>query len=440
MEPLTIGILSVVAIVALILLGLHVAVALALTGFLAILAITGRFGVAASLLYNTAQSGVADYVFAVIPLFVVMGLFATQAGATRDLFAAAAAMTGRLRGGLGVATVGANAVFAAVTGVSVASAAVFSKLAMPEMGRLGYDRRFALGIVGSSALLGMLIPPSVLMIVYGVIAEQSIGKLFAAGVVPGLLVALALAAMIVIRARLTPGLVGAEGTAATVAAPGERWRALGRTGPLVGLVVLVLGGIYAGWFTPTEAGAVGAAGALLIALARRRLTGGALKAILLDTGRTCAAIFLLLIAAQIYSKALTLSGLPAAISSGVMAMELPPVAVILAFVLLIIVLGCFIDSVSILLLTMPIMLPVVSSLGYDLIWFGMVAIVAVEIGLLTPPFGMVIFAMKAALPGSVRVEEIFSGVTPFFLPLLAVLGVLIAVPSLSTALPDLLFQ
>jgi C4-dicarboxylate transporter DctM subunit len=440
MEPLTIGIISVVAIVALILIGLHVAVALALTGFAAILAITGRFGVAASLLYNTAQSGVADYVFAVIPLFVVMGLFATQAGATRDLFAAAAALTGRLRGGLGVATVGANAVFAAVTGVSVASAAVFSKLAIPEMGRLGYDRRFALGIVGSSALLGMLIPPSVLMIVYGVIAEQSIGKLFAAGVVPGLFVALALAVMIVTRARLTPGLVGAEGTAATAAGAEERWRALSRTGPLVGLVVLVLGGIYAGWFTPTEAGAVGAAGALLIALARRRLTGSALQAILLDTGRTCAAIFLLLIAAQIYSKALTLSGLPTAISSGVMAMDLPPVAVILAFVVLILILGCFIDSVSILLLTMPIMVPVVTSLGYDLIWFGMVAIVAVEIGLLTPPFGMVVFAMKAALPGSVRVEDIFSGVTPFFLPLLVVLGVLIAFPTLSTALPDLLFK
>ncbi len=438
MEPLTIGILSVVGIIALILIGFHVATALALVGFVAILSITGRFGVASSLLYNTAQAGVADYVYAVIPLFVVMGLFATQAGATRDLFVASAVLMGRLRGGLGVATVGANAVFAAVTGVSVASAAVFSKLAIPEMSRLGYNRRFALGIVGSSALLGMLIPPSILMIVYGVLSEQSIGRLFAAGVVPGLLVALVLSVMILVRAHRSPGLVGQEGEVSAVPLEPRR-RAVLRVWPLLLLIGLVLGGMYAGWFTPTEGGAVGAAGALILALAKRSLNLAATKSILLDTGRTCAAIFLLLIAAQIYSKALTLSGLPAAVSAWVLGLGLDPIVVILAFVLVILILGCFIDSVSILLLTMPIMVPVVTALGYDLIWFGMVAIVAVEIGLLTPPFGMVVFAMKASLPPDVKVEEIFAGVMPFIVALFAALGLLIAFPGMSTFLPELLF-
>ncbi len=438
MEPLTIGILSLVGIIVLILIGFHVATALALVGFIALYSLTGRFGVASSLLYNTAQGGLADYVYAVIPLFVVMGLFATQAGATRDLFVAAAALTGRLRGGLGVATVGANAVFAAVTGVSVASAAVFTKLAIPEMSRAGYDRRFALGIVGSSALLGMLIPPSILMIVYGVLSEQSIGRLFAAGIVPGLLVATTLSVVIVVRAYRTPSLVGTEGDASRRPLEPKR-RALLRVWPLMLLIGLVLGGIYGGLFTPTEAGAVGAAGALILALGKRAITFQATRVILLDTGRTCAAIFLLLIAAQIYSRALTLSGLPAAVSGWVLSLGLDPMLVVLLFVMVIILLGCFIDSVSILLLTMPIMVPVMNALGFDLIWFGMVAIVAVELGLLTPPFGMVVFAMKASLPGDVRVEEIFAGVLPFMLALLAALGLLMVFPQLSTALPNALF-
>lgn len=437
MEPLTIGLLSVLGIVVLILIGFHIAVALALVGFLALFAITGRMEVAASLLTKTAQAGVADYVFAVIPLFVLMGLLVSHSGATRDLFIAAASLTRRLRGGLGVATVGANAVFAAVTGVSVASAAVFSKIAVPEMARVGYQRRFALGIVGSSALLGMLIPPSILMIVYGVLSEQSIGRLFAAGILPGILVAGLLAAMIVLRAVRNPDLVGHEGEAASGDAP--RRQLVLRTWPLVLLILLVLGGIYTGWFTPTEAGAVGAAGALILALGKRALSPAALRAILLDTGQTAAAILLLLVAAQIYSRALTLSGLPAAISNGVLALGIDPVLVIAAFVLVILLLGCFVDSVSILLLTMPIMVPVVSALGYDLIWFGIVAIFAVEIGLLTPPFGMVVFAMKASLPGDVRVEDIFAGVTPFLLALVAALVLIVAFPPIVTFLPNLFF-
>lgn len=438
LDPVLVGVLSVAAIFALILVGFHVGVALAFVSFLGVYLITGRFRVAASLLQTTSYSGVADYAYAVIPLFVVMGLFATQAGATRDLFDAGESLLRRVKGGVGVATVGANAVFAAITGVSVASAAVFSKLAVPEMDRLGYDRKFGLGIVGSSALLGMLIPPSILMIIYGVITQESIGRLFAAGIGPGLLVAITLAAVILVRVHRNPALVGREGSVAPTD-EGPRAALLLKIWPIMALIVLVLGGIYAGFFTPTEAGAVGALGALVLMLLRRRFTGRALLTMLLETGKACASIFFLLITAQMYSRMLTLSRLPDVLTTWASQLEVPGLVIILAFVAVLLVLGCIIDSVSIMLLTMPIMVPIAATFGYDKIWFGMIAIVAIELGLLTPPFGMVVFAMKASLPEDVTIEEIFAGVMPFFIVLLAALLLVILVPGISLWIPRLLF-
>lgn len=436
-DPVTVGALSVVAIFILIILGFHVGVALAVVSFAGVYLITGRFRVAATVLQSTSYNGVNDYVFAVIPLFVVMGLFATQSGATRDLFDAAESLMRRLRGGLGVSTVVANAIFAAITGVSVASAAVFSKLAYPEMARLGYDTRFALGIVASSSLLGMLIPPSILMIVYGVIVEESIGRLFAAGIGPGLLVAVVLSLTIVGLARLRPHLVGREGEVAV-----EIEQTLGllvmKVVPVLALIALVLGGIYGGFFTPTEAGAIGALGALLLVIMRRRFTPRSLLEALLETGRSCASIFFLLITAQMYSRMLTLSRLPDVLTGWVTSLEVPGLVVILAFILVLIILGCIIDSVSIMLLTMPIMVPIAMTLGYDKVWFGMIAILTIELGLLTPPFGMVVFAMKASLPDHIRVEDIFAGTLPFFLMLLVVLAMIIAFPQISLFIPSIL--
>lgn len=435
--PEIIGLLSVALIFALVLIGLHIGVALAAVSFLGVYMITGRFSVAASLLQTTAYSGLADYAFAVIPLFVVMGLFATRAGVVRELFDVAETLTRRLLGGIGISTVIANAVFAAITGVSVASAAVFSKIAIPEMNRLGYDRRFGLGIVGSSALLGMLIPPSVLMIIYGVIAEQSIGRLFAAGIGPGLLVTAVLTFTILIRAWGNPALVGGRSDPdAPKLSPVQLVTSLT---PIGGLILLVLGGIYAGFFTPTEAGAIGALGALLLALARRRLGGRELVDTLLETGRACGSIFFLLLTAQMYSRMLTLSRLPDALTLWVTGLDVPPVVIVLAFVAVMLLLGCIIDSVSILLLAMPIMVPVIMNLGYDPIWFGMVAILAIELGLITPPFGMVVFAMKASINEPVAVEEIFGGVLPFFLPLILALGLIIALPDISLLFPRLIY-
>lgn len=437
LDPVTIGALSIAAIFILIIIGFHVGVALALASFTGVYMITGKFRVAASVLQSTAYNGVNDYVFAVIPLFVVMGLFATQSGATRDLFDAAESLMRRLRGGIGIATVIANAIFAAITGVSVASAAVFSKLAIPEMNRLGYERKFGLGIVASSALLGMLIPPSILMIVYGVITEESIGRLFAAGVGPGLVVAGVLILTILISVWLKPELIGREGEI-VVDLDQSRWALVLKVIPIFALIALVLGGIYGGFFTPTEAGAVGALGALVLIVLRGRFTGTSLVEMLLDTGKACASIFFLLITAQMYSRMLTLSRLPDTLTHWATSLEVPGIVIILTFILVLIILGCIIDSVSIMLLTMPIMVPIALTLGYDKVWFGMIAILTIELGLLTPPFGMVVFAMKASLPPDVRIEEIFLGAAPFFFMLLLALALVMAFPQISLFLPKLL--
>lgn len=438
LAPTTLALISVALLFGLILLGVHIGVALAAVSVLTLWLISGKFAVAISLLQTTAYSAVMDYVFAVVPLFVLMGVFATVSGATRELFASAQVLLGRVRGGIGIATVFANAVFAAITGVSVASAAVFSKVALPEMERLNYDRKFSLGIVAGSAILGMLIPPSVLMIVYGVLTEQAIGKLFVAGILPGLVVMAVLSLGIWTMVLVKPRLGGRQ-----VELQRLDFRTLVRvaTAPwaVVALVFLVVGGIWGGFFTPTEAGAVGAAGGfLLIFINRQKLSFRGLWQILLDAGQTTASIFLLLICAQMYSRVLTMSGLAGNVTQWVTALAIPPIFVVLGFIVVFVLLGCILDSTSIIILTIPLMHPIAFNLGYDPLWFAIVAILSIEIGLLTPPFGMVAFAMKSAIGNTVRVEDIFAGVVPFILLLGLALGIIIAFPRLSTWLPSLM--
>jgi len=438
MPPTALALISVGLVFALILAGVHIGVALAAVSVLTLWCITGKFAVAISLLQTTAYNAVMDYVFAVVPLFVLMGLFSTVSGATRELFTSAQALLGRVRGGIGIATVFANAVFAAITGVSVASAAVFSKIALPEMERLQYDRKFSLGIVAGSAILGMLIPPSVLMIVYGVLTEQAIGKLFIAGVLPGLVVTAVLSLGIWGRVCVTPRLGGNLDEVrrldfrTIVRAAAAPWA-------VMALVVLVMGGIWGGFFTPTEAGAVGAAGGfLLILLKRAKLTLRDLWQVLQAGGQTTASIFLLLICAQMYSRMLTMSGLAGNVTGWVSALAVPPILIILGFIVVFLLLGAMIDSTSIILLTIPLMHPIAVKLGYDPLWFAIVSIVSIEIGLLTPPFGMVVFAMKSAAGEDVQIEEIFAGAFPFVLLLGLALAIIIAFPKLSTWLPSLM--
>jgi C4-dicarboxylate transporter, DctM subunit len=437
MAPETIALVSVFFVFSLIVMGVHVGVTLAAMSVLGIWAITGKIGVALNILQVTAYSAVMDYVFAVVPLFVLMGLFSTMAGATRELFNAAQFFLGRVKGGMGIATVIANAVFAAITGVSVASAAVFSKIAYPEMKRLKYDKKFGLGIVAGSAILGMLIPPSVLMIVYGVVTEQGIGKLFIAGIVPGLVVTAVLSIGIRAMIHFKPALGGEleRGQPFTLS---NAAYAMGGCWAVVLLILMVLGGIWGGFVTPTEAGAVGAAGGFLLVVVKRKLNWPDFWRLLLDGGQTTASIFLLLMCAQMYSRMLTISGLASRISEGATTLPVPPWVIIAGFIAVFLILGSIIDSTSIILLTIPIMHPVAVKLGYDPIWFTIVSIVTIEIGLLTPPFGMVVFAMKSSLGDEAKIEEIFAGSTPFMLMLAVALAIIIAFPILSTWLPSLM--
>jgi tripartite ATP-independent transporter DctM subunit len=340
----------------------------------------------------------------------------------------------RVRGGLGMATVAANAVFGAVTGISIASAAVFTKVAVPQMMRFGYTPKFAVGTVAGSSILGMLIPPSLLMILYGVLAEVSIGRLFLAGIIPGLLMALAFMGMIWLLATFRPSAV--QDHAAAVPMPAETAASLGaKSLPIAALIALVLGGLYSGFFTPTEAGAVGAFGALVIALVRRRLDLARFWRLLVETGYVSVGILFLLIAASMYSRMLTMAGIPASIQDLIGALGLGVYGFLLVYVVFVLLLGMIIDSSSILLIVTPIAAPIAKGFGLDLIHFGIITIVAVEVGLLTPPFGLSAFAVKATLNDRrIGLETIFAGALPFVLVMLAVLVLLIAFPGLSLLL------
>lgn len=429
------------ALVLLVLLGVHIAVSLISVAFAGIWYIRGDAELAMRLLYMASYSGVADYIFATIPLFVLMGLLVSIGGVGKDTFDVAEALLRRVRGGLGVATVAANTVFAAVTGVSIASAAVFTRVAVPEMVRHGYRTTFATGTVAGSSVLGMMIPPSLLMIIYGVLAEQSIGKLFIAGVIPGFMLAAAFIVLIIGMATFTPGKVyDLEKRAAAL----QQREVLPRMGvaemsgklvPIAALVALVLGGLYTGFFTPTEAGGVGAFGALLVAATRRRLGNGNLWKVLHETGSVSVSILILLVAASFYSRMLSVAGVPVAIADLVRDTGLGPWGFMLVYIGILLFLGMILDSSSILLIMTPIAVPIATQMGFHPIQFGVITVLAVEIGLLTPPFGISIFTVKSTLNDpKVSVESIFAGAMPFVGAMLVVLGLVAAFPWMSLAL------
>lgn len=434
MTDLQIGALAIVLMLAGIYFGMHIGVALIVTSFLSVWLVKSP-EVAARFVAASANDAIRDYLFGVIPLFVLMGMLVSVSGVGRDTFDVFQWLMRRIRGGLGLATVAANAVFAAITGISIASASVFTKVAVPEMMRHGYTARFAVGVVAGSSVLGMLIPPSLLMIIYGVLAEESIGRMFMAGVIPGIILAIGFGLLIVGMAYLRPAMIMTQGAAADrIALPQETWRsATLKFVPILILITLVLGGLYGGFFTPTEAGAVGAAGALVIALARRRLNWQKLWNVLVETGYVSVSVLFLIISAMLYSRMLALTGMPAAVTEGITHLGLGPWGFIGAYVAIVVALGCIIDSVSIMLIMLPIVLPIARSFGMDVVWFGVVTVVAVEIGLLTPPFGVSVYTVKSALNDPrITIRDIFAGSFPFVLMMAAVLLVLLAFPPLST--------
>lgn len=442
MDSLTIAGIMILLLFVVVISGVFVGIGLSFLSVVGLWWISGDLGVAAKLVGSTTYNALMDYVFGVVPFFVSMGLLANISGASTDLYGAFNVVTRRIRGGLGVATVFANAVFAAITGVSVASAAVFSKVSLPEMLKHGYNKKFALGVVAGSSVLGMLIPPSILFVIYGVISEEAIGRLLIAGILPGLVLTAIYSVGITVMVRRKPELVMAEGGRGAVRLPRlparEYLRAFANCWGIVLLILITLGGIWGGFFTPTEAGAVGAFGALVLGLAKRKVSFSSFWEVLLETGITTAGIFFLLISAQMYSRMLALSGLVEWTSKFVISLSLPPLAVILMFIIVWLILGCLIDSASIMLLTLPLMIPIVKELGYSLIWFGVVSVIVIEMGLLTPPFGMVVFAMKSALGGEAKIEDIFQGSYPFLLMMAIATVIVIAFPILSTWLPSLM--
>jgi C4-dicarboxylate transporter, DctM subunit len=436
MSDLQVGLLAIGLMLAAIYFGMHVGIALIATSFVGVWLLKSP-EIASRFVAAAANDAIRDYLFGVVPLFVLMGMFVSVSGMGRDTFDVFQWLLRKVRGGLGLATVGANAVFAAITGISIASASVFTKVAVPEMIRHGYSARFAVGVVAGSSVLGMLIPPSLLMIVYGVLAEESIGRMFLAGIIPGIVLALGFALLIVVMAILRPQTMGRP-AAGTPGRPtdidSETWASAARKFvPILLLIVLVLGGLYGGLFTPTEAGAVGAAGAFVIALLRRRLTGVGLWKVLVETGYVSVAVLFLIVAASLYSRMLALTGMPAALTTGITELGLGPWGFLLLYVAVVVALGCIIDSVSIMLIMMPIVLPIARAFGMDLIWFGVLTVVAVEIGLLTPPFGLSVYTVKSALNDPrITLKDIFIGTFPFVLVMLGTLVVLAAFPALST--------
>lgn len=436
---LTFGFALIGLLVVLVLLGLQIAYALFAVAFVGIWIIRDNLGLAFSMLELTAYSGIADYLFATIPLFVLMGLLVSVSNVGRDTFEVAEVLMRRLICGLGVATVAANTVFAAVTGVSIASAAVFTRVAVPEMTRHGYRASFSAGTVAGSSVLGMLIPPSLLLIIYGVLAEVSIGGMFIAGIIPGLMLAGGFVLMLMAVTILFPRFVFKNPEASRKRrldrsiAPMPPGVMIAKLAPIVVLVVLVLGGLYSGYFTPTEAGGVGAFGALVVAIARRSLDRRKLWQVMKQTGAISVSILLLLIAASYYSRMLAIAGLPNAIADLVAQSGFGPYGFLFLYALIILLMGMILDSTSILLIMVPIAAPIALTMGFDLSHFGIITVLAVEIGLLTPPFGISVFTVHSTLNDpDVSIEEIFSATLPFVGVMLLMLVLIALFPVTAT--------
>ncbi len=431
-----IGLLSVVGVVVLVYVGVHVGVALGLLSLVGIWLVRGDADTAGKMLALAASESLAQYEFGVIPLFVLMGLFVSIANLGKDTYEVANQLFRRVKGGLGHATVVANAVFAAITGTSIASASVFTKVAVPEMLHHGYTARFAVGVVAGSSVLGMLIPPSILLIIFGVLTETSIGHLFIGGILPGIVLSVAYVILIAIMAYRYPHKVMMAGRHAQPIGPlmstQELWL---KAAPISGLIVAVLGGIYAGVFTATEAGAIGSAGALIIALARRRITWRNLWQVLTETGHITAALCFLLIAAYMYTRMIAITGIPNAIEHAVQAAGFGFWGLMTIYMVVILLLGTIIDSGSILLITVPLAVPIFAAFNTNLIWLGVVTVLAVEIGLLTPPFGLAVFVVHSTLRDKdITVHDIFMGAMPFAVTMVVVLVLVVVFPQLVLAL------
>ncbi len=433
MTPSTAAIISIVVLIFLFLLKMPVAYVMALVGFLGFIwmvSVPAALGIIAKGFWTMFSS----YDLTVVPMFVFMGAVAFYAGMGGRLYDTAYKFFGQFRGGLALATIFACAGFGAMCGSTNAEAAAMGKVTLPEMKRYHYDDSLATGCVASAGSLAILIPPSALLIIYGILTEQSIGRLFAAGILPGVLLTILFAITIYIVCRFRPALAppGAKSTWK------EKLTSLTGVVEMFLLFALVMGGLFVGWFTPTEAGAVGAAGAIVIALARKRLSWKAFLNSLADTTRITAMVFLIVTGAIIYSYFMAVTRVPFELSAWVGGLGVSRTVIMVIIIFGYLIGGCFMDSLAMVTLTVPILFPLILSLGYDPIWFGIIIVLVAEMGVITPPVGINVYVIKGVVP-EVPLETIFRGIFPFLAAIMACIFILIAFPQIALYLPNLLF-
>ena len=429
MSPDAVAVLGFVALFVLMLLRVPVGMAMGLVGVVGYSYLVGP-GPALKLVGQTSMRTVTDYTFGVIPMFMLMGALVSVSGVSRELFKAANSMIGHLRGGLGVATVVACGGFAAICGSSVATAATFSAVAYPEMRRFNYPQSFSTGVIAAGGTLGAILPPSTVLAVYAILTQQDIGKLFMAGIVPGILAMAMYVMTIAIIVKLRPDwLPGGE-----MKPWSERFKDLKNVwAPLV-LFVFVIGGLYGGFFTPTEAGGVGASGAFILGLVRRKLDGPKIREALLSATRTAAAVFTVLIGALLFGYFLTITQSPQKLTEFLTGLGIGRYGVLALIMVMYLVLGCLMDAMAMIILTVPIIFPVIVHLGFDPIWFGVIIVMTVELGLIHPPVGMNVFVIKSVVK-DVSFTTIFKGVLPFIVTDIVRLVILIAFPVIALWLP-----
>ncbi|MDB5406931.1 MAG: C4-dicarboxylate transporter permease [Rhodospirillales bacterium] len=425
-----VAVIGFIVLFGLMLLRVPVGMAMGLVGITGYSYIVGG-GPALKLIGQTSMRTVTDYTFGVIPMFLLMGAFVTRSGISRELFRAANTFVGHLRGGLGMATIAACGGFAAISGSSVATAATFSTVAYPEMRRYGYPQSFATGVIAAGGTLGAMLPPSTVLAVYGIITQQDIGKLFLAGIIPGLLAMSMYMITIVVIGLVRPGYLPA-GKPATMR---ERIAGIRDVWAPILLFVFVIGGLYGGLFTPTEAGGMGAGGAFLLGVLRRRLSRDDIRESLLQATRTAAAVFTVLIGALLFGYFLTVTQTPQKVTLFLTGLGLGRYGVLAIIMVMYLVLGCLMDAMAMIILTIPIIFPLVTSLGFDPIWFGVIIVMTVELGLIHPPVGMNVFVIKSVVK-DVSFSTIFAGVLPFVFTDIIRLIILIAFPILALYLPN----
>ncbi|WP_372827388.1 TRAP transporter large permease [Polaromonas sp.] len=429
---MTEALIGFAAIFVLALMRLPLAFAMGLVGIVGMGLTRGWHPALASTAQVVHETGFA-YTLSVIPLFILMGNFVARAGLAHELFHAAYAFIGHLRGGLAHATIAACAGFGAICGSSIATAATMSKVAYPSMKKLGYSDSLSTGVIAAGGTLGIMIPPSTILVIYGIVTETNIGKLFAAGVIPGIVIALLLMVAVLFMTFMDPE----HAPAGEKTGWPERWAALRGIWGVLLLMVLVLGGIYGGVFTATEGAGIGAAGAFLFALARRRLTWKSTLEVLVESARTTAMLFTLLIAATIFANFMNFTSMPYDLKNLITQSGLSPLMVVVAMMTIYVLLGTVMEELTMVLLTIPLFFPIVVSLGFDPIWFGVLIVMVIQIGLISPPVGMNLFVLNTLLP-QVGLGSIFRGTWPFVFMQVVALGLLLAFPWLSLWLPSLM--